>query len=218
MFRLFKAILVIRDFSCTCSSELTSHLKPNLKMKCFVAVMSLLAAANGQFLADTPDVAAAKQQFAAAYNAAAQAAASASPYAAAHQPANGAEAPAALPYVHEDIPAEPYVHIEPEYDLLGNKVQQQQQQSAYAQPQPQQPSAPAYLNNPAYAYQQQQAYPTQQQAYPAQQQQQQAYAAAPQPQQAQAYNLEYAQGYQQANDNCLNWRGEGVPCRTNFNQ
>lgn len=210
---------VTKDFSCTCSSELTSPLKPILKMKCFVAVMSLLAAANGQFLADTPDVAAAKQQFAAAYNAAAQAAASASPHAAAHQAANGAEAPAALPYIHEDIPAEPYVHIEPEYDLLGNVIQQQQQASAYAQPQlqPQQPSAPVYLNNPAYAYQQQQAFPAQQQGYPAQQQQQ-AYPAAPQPQQAQAYNLEYAQGYQQAGENCLNWKGEGVPCRTNFNQ
>ena len=142
-------------------------------------------------MADTPEVTAAKQAFAAAYNEAARAAAAASPYAAAHQAAPEAEAPAAVPYQHVEVPAEPYVHIEPQYDLLGNVIGQ-------ASAAPVAPAAPVYNNNPV--YQQYQAYQPAQPVQPA----------------ASAYNLAYAEG--NAVGGCYNWRGEGVPCRTNFNQ
>ncbi len=121
----------------------------------------VVSTASAQYyLADTPEVAAAKQQFAAAYNAAARAAASASPYASAHQ-ATGAPAdadpgqvyPEAVPYVHEDIPALPYVHEEPPRRRGGQQpaqpAQPAYQQQAYQQPQQayayqQQPQQPAY--------------------------------------------------------------------------
>merc|ERR1711962_630273 len=70
----------------------------------------------------------------------------------------------ALPaYVHEEIPAEPYVHIEPPIDdlTLGiirpnqqQQVYQQPQQQVYQQPQQyfQQPQQPAgYANGPGLA-------------------------------------------------------------------
>lgn len=153
----------------------------------------------GIYQADTPEVYAAKQQFASAYNQAARAAASASPnYAPAQQAAYAAQpaayAPveeadpgnsypaaepyihvevAAEPYVHVEVPAEPYVHIEPARKRGGRPVQQAA--PAY---QPQQPIAPTYINNPQPAYNQ--------------------------------YNQYNRYG------GCYNWKGEGVECRTQF--
>ncbi len=127
-----------------------------------------LSTASAYFLADTPDVAAAKQQFYQAYNQAARAAQAASPYAEAHQPNNvpadadpGQVYPEAVPYVHVDIPAEPYVHMEPPRRRGGKPVAQpvqpayQPQQPAYQQAynyqvQPQQPAYNTYINNPQY--------------------------------------------------------------------
>ena len=88
------------------------------------------------YIADTPEVQAAKAQFAAAWNAAAQrntiAPSPVAPLApvapvVAPQPIalaapvsaglyeDGETYPEAVPYVHEEIPAEPYVHQEPAY-------------------------------------------------------------------------------------------------------
>merc|ERR1711936_522179 len=113
------------------------------KMKCFIVLASLaMASAAPQFyIADTPEVQAAKAQFAAAWNAAAQRntvapqpVAPVAPVAAAYNFApvapvapvvqaapvayaglyeDGQTWPEAEPYVHEEIAAEPYVHIEP---------------------------------------------------------------------------------------------------------
>merc|ERR1719341_2109432 len=54
----------------------------------------------------------------------------------------------ALPaYVHEEIPAEPYVHIEPPIDdLTLGIIRPNQQQQQYQQPQAQQPAG--YANGP----------------------------------------------------------------------
>ena len=104
---------------------------------CFQIVLATLAMASGApqvFLADTPEVQAAKAQFAAAWNAAA----ARNQVAPVHEVARSAQAfvpaapvqqyapvstaglyedgetwPEAVPYVHEDIAAEAYVHIEP---------------------------------------------------------------------------------------------------------
>merc|ERR1711973_926603 len=72
-------------------------------MKSFVSVIGLIgaAAAAPQYLADTPEVAAAKVEFKAAFDLAASKA----------DMLDGA--PAAEPYVHVDVPAELYVHDEP---------------------------------------------------------------------------------------------------------
>merc|ERR1712088_622850 len=78
---------------------------PRKKMKCFIVLATLAVAASAlpqYYIADTPEVQAAKAQFAAAWNAAA--ARNAAPVAPIHH--------AAAPYVHVDIPAEPYVHEE----------------------------------------------------------------------------------------------------------
>merc|ERR1711936_1500276 len=99
------------------------------KMKCFIVLASLaMASAAPQFyIADTPEVQAAKAQFAAAWNAAAQRnavapvpvaapvapVAAAAPVATAGLYEDGQTWPEAEPYVHEEIAAEPYVHIEP---------------------------------------------------------------------------------------------------------
>ena len=80
------------------------------------------------YIADTPEVQAAKQQFAAAWNAAAQRnavpvapihnvapiapVAPVAPVAVAANYEDGQTWPEAVPYVHEEIAAEPYVHIE----------------------------------------------------------------------------------------------------------
>merc|ERR1712001_361577 len=98
------------------------------KMKCFLVFATLAVAAHAlpqYYIADTPEVQAAKAQFAAAWNAAA--ARNAAPVAPIHHAAapvapvavavnanfeDGESYPAAEPYVHVDIPAEPYVHEE----------------------------------------------------------------------------------------------------------
>merc|ERR1711973_875987 len=80
-------------------------------MKSFVSVIGLIgaAAAAPQYLADTPEVAAAKVEFKAAFDMAASEAAAALDAAGAVLEGS----PAAEPYVHVEILAEPYVHDEP---------------------------------------------------------------------------------------------------------
>merc|ERR1711973_493400 len=80
-------------------------------MKSFVSVIGLIgaAAAAPQYLADTPEVAAAKVEFKAAFDMAASEAAAALDAAGAVLEGS----PAAEPYVHVEVPAEPYVHVEP---------------------------------------------------------------------------------------------------------
>jgi len=93
-------------------------------MKCFVSVLGLIgaAAAAPQFLADTPEVQEAKIAFAKAFNKAARGSAIALEQAGVQDTdPNGADySPAAVPYVHVDIPAEPYVHDEPGYVYEGD--------------------------------------------------------------------------------------------------
>ena len=126
------------------------------------------------YIADTPEVQAAKQQFAAAWNAAAQR--NAVPVAPIHAPVapiapvapvvnvapanyeDGEPWPEAVPYVHEEIPAEPYVHIE-------GPSAQAAPVAPVAPIAPIAPAAPVYTNNLG---------------------------------------------------GCYNWKGEGVPCRTQF--
>merc|ERR1712001_790271 len=101
------------------------------KMKCFLVFATLAVAAHAlpqYYIADTPEVQAAKAQFAAAWNAAA--ARNAAPVAPIHHAEvarfapvapvavavnasfeDGESYPAAEPYVHVDIPAEPYQYI-----------------------------------------------------------------------------------------------------------
>merc|ERR1711931_301585 len=80
-------------------------------MKSLVSVIGLIgaAAAAPQYLADTPEVAAAKVEFKAAFDMAASEAAAALDAAGAVLEGS----PAAEPYVHVEILAEPYVHDEP---------------------------------------------------------------------------------------------------------
>lgn len=93
-------------------------------MKCFVSVLALVgaAAAAPQYIADTPEVQEAKIAFANAFNQAARGSAVALQQAgpAIVDPKDPDFAPAAEAYVHVDIPAEPYVHIEPICDAAGN--------------------------------------------------------------------------------------------------
>jgi len=137
-------------------------------MKCFI-VLATLAMASGapqHFIADTPEVQAAKAQFAAAWNAAAarnqvapvhEVSRSAqhfvpaapvqqyAPVAVAGLYEDGETWPEAEPYVHEDIPAEAYVHIEP-----ANVPYVAAPVAPVAAPVQQ--AAPAYYNPAAYAY------------------------------------------------------------------
>merc|ERR1712203_926289 len=134
------------------------------KMKCFLVFATLAVAASAlpqYYIADTPEVQAAKAQFAAAWNAAAARNAvaptpvdtfrSAAPVSPAGLYEDGETWPEAEPYIHEDIPAEAYVHIEPANvpyvaapaAPVAAPVQQ------YA---PVQQAAPAYYNPAAYAY------------------------------------------------------------------
>merc|ERR1711883_51681 len=145
------------------------------------------------YLADTLEVQAAKQQFAAAYNAAAsRAAAPQAVPAGIEDPSN--YSPAAEPYVHEEIAAVPYVHEEIEAEPY---VHIQGKNAAVSAPA--QPAAPAYapvqpagnnynynLGFPGYAGYQPAA-PAYQPAAPA----------------------TFA-------GTCYNWKGEGVPCREQF--
>lgn len=182
-------------------------------MKCFVilAIIGMAHAAPQYYLADTLEVQAAKQQFAAAYNAAASrsAAPSAVP-AGIEDPSN--YSPAAEPYVHEEIAALPYVHEE-WVEGIDAAVAAPVQQAAPAYT----PAAPAY--NPvapaAYApvqpaghnynynlgFQGYNQYAGYQPAAPAYQQAAPAY----QP----AAPATFA-------GTCYNWKGEGVPCREQF--
>jgi len=88
-------------------------------MKCFVSVLGLLgvAAAAPQFIADTPEVQEAKIAFAKAFNKAARGSAIALEQAGVQDtdPNDPDYSPPAVPYVHVDIPAEPYVHDEPDF-------------------------------------------------------------------------------------------------------
>merc|ERR1712012_1235858 len=106
-------------------------------MKVFVPILALLGAANAlpqYYIADTPEVQAAKNQFAQAYNlAASRAAAPSAVPVNVEDPSN--YSPAAEPYIHEEIPAVPYVHI-------GGKNS--------AQAAPVQPAAPATFTGTCY--------------------------------------------------------------------
>merc|ERR1711945_49254 len=159
-----------------------------LIMKCLVilAIVGMSHALPQYYLADTPEVQAAKNQFAQAYNLAASR--SAAPSAV---PANvedpGNYSPPAEPYIHEEIPAVPYVHEEvaaEPYVHIGGK------NSAAA---PVQQAAPAY--NPVQAagpaYNLNLGFPGYNQPY--------------QPAAPATFT-----------GTCYNWRGEGVPCRKQF--
>merc|ERR1712086_857642 len=173
---------------------------PKEKMKCFIVLASLaMASAAPQFyIADTPEVQAAKAQFAAAWNAAAQRntiapapvevqrtaaynfapVVQAAPIATAGLFEDGQTWPEAEAYVHEEISAEPYVHIEPAFNAAPVAVAAPVQAAApvqYANYAPVQAAAPVQYANYA---------PVQQFAPVAQ----------------------VAAG-------CFNWKGEGVPCR-----
>jgi len=89
-------------------------------MKSFVSVIGLIgaAAAAPQYLADTPEVAAAKVEFKAAFDMAASEAAAALDAAGAVLEGS----PAAEPYVHVEVLAEPYVHDEPALEAVAEVV------------------------------------------------------------------------------------------------
>merc|ERR1712001_227930 len=87
------------------------HLSSKIIMKCFVilAVIGMCHSLPQYYLADTAEVQEAKRQFAAAYNEAVRRGGSPAPVPVAVQdPSN--YSPVAEPYVHVEIPAEPYVH------------------------------------------------------------------------------------------------------------
>jgi len=96
-------------------------------MKCFVSVLGLIgaAAAAPQFIADTPEVQEAKIAFAKAFNKAAKGSAIALEQAGVQDtdPNDPDYSPPAVPYVHVDIPAEPYVHNEPANDYDDEPAQ-----------------------------------------------------------------------------------------------
>merc|ERR1712156_1144856 len=162
---------------------------PILIMKCLVilAIVGMSHALPQYYLADTPEVQAAKNQFAQAYNLAASRAAAPSAV-----PANvedpGNYSPAAEPYIHEEVAAEPYVHIGGKNSAPAAPVQQAA--PAYN---PVQPAAPAY--NPVQAagpaYNLNLGFP--------------------------GYNQPYQPAAPATfTGTCYNWRGEGVPCRKQF--
>jgi len=122
-------------------------------MKSFVSVLGLIgaAAAAPQFLADTPEVQEAKIAFARAFNKAAKGSAIALQQAGVQDTDPNAPdySPAAVPYVHVDIPAEPYVHNEPEYVYEEGASDEPVQQVAAVPapaPAPVQAQAPAVQN------------------------------------------------------------------------
>merc|ERR1711997_1096065 len=87
------------------------HISSKIIMKCFVilAVIGMCHSLPQYYLADTAEVQEAKRQFAAAYNEAVRRGGSPAPVPVAiEDPSN--YSPAAEPYVHVEIPAEPYVH------------------------------------------------------------------------------------------------------------
>merc|ERR1712088_180452 len=166
------------------------------KMKCFLVFATLAVAAQAQYyIADTPEVQAAKAEFAKAWNAAAArnaqpvapiayeqqrslafapAAAPVVPVANALNFEDGETWPEAEPYVHVEIPAEPYVHIEGDAAPAAEPYVAPVQAPVYAQ----------YAQAPVYAQ----------------------YAQAPVYAQAPAAPVAAPTG-------CFNWKGESVQCR-----
>merc|ERR1711973_961897 len=126
-----------------------------LKMKCFVSVLGLIgaAAAAPQFIADTPEVQEAKIAFAKAFNKAAKGSAIALEQAGVQDtdPNDPNYSPPAVPYVHVDIPAEPYVHDEPDYVAGSDDEPAQPAAAPVAAPVPQfqAPVAPVAPVTPA---------------------------------------------------------------------
>merc|ERR1712168_163582 len=221
-------------FSQFFSSPLSFHCKS--KMKCFVSVLGLIgaAAAAPQFIADTPEVQEAKIAFAKAFNKAARGSAIALEQAGVQDtdPNDPDYSPPAVPYVHVDIPAEPYVHDEPNF--IDEPAQPA---AAPAAPAPVAPApfqapvqapAPAVQNtqqlfNPfafnaqpvqqqQFAFNPQQAFAPQALAFNPQQQQ---FAFNPQQQQQLAFPQQFAFPEQaRAATGCFNNKGAAVACRS----
>jgi hypothetical protein len=120
--------------------------KKSLKCSFFfqivLSVIVTLASAAPQFLADTPEVNAAKAQFFSAYN---QAFAASAPT---QQVADAENSPNAISYVHEDIEAEPYIHVEiPAEPYIHQEGPADDGVVPVAAPQ----QAAAYVNNPVFS-------------------------------------------------------------------
>merc|ERR1711997_882099 len=189
-------------------------------MKCFVilAIIGMCHSLPQYYLADTPEVQEAKRAFAVAYNEAVRRGGSPAPVPVTiEDPSN--YSPEAEPYVHVEIPAEPYVHCD------GAQCSDGAAPVVPALPaQPAAPVAPVAPVAPAYA-------PVQQVA-PAYAPANYNFAAVPA-----NYNLGFPgyanwAGYQQyqaaapvapaapvetvrsapAAGTCLNWKGAAVPC------
>ena len=174
-----------------------------------------MASARPQFyLADTPEVQAAKHQFAAAYNAAVARTGPVAPHETARTAAvpvgiadPGNTWPEAEPYIHEEIPAQPYVHIEGDATPVAAPVQPAAPVAPIAPAPTFAPAAPAYNLNLGYP----------------------GYYLADTPE-VQAAKQQFAAAYNAAlpavaqpagpvtvwNGGCYNWLGEGVECRTQF--
>merc|ERR1711981_784253 len=89
------------------------HLSSKIIMKCFVilAIIGMCHSLPQYYLADTAEVQEAKRAFAVAYNEAVRRGGSPAPVPVAiEDPSN--YSPEAEPYVHVEIPAEPYVHCD----------------------------------------------------------------------------------------------------------
>merc|ERR1711935_802507 len=176
---------------------------PKEKMKCFIglATLAMASAAPQYFNADTPEVQAAKAQFTAAYNAAAQRNTIAPVVQAAPVYEDGQTWPEAEAYIHEDIAAEAYVHLEPAFKTG-----------------PVAPAAPVFQAAAPVA-----------QAAPVWQQAAQVAQVADTPE-VQAAKAEFAAAYSAAlqrngiapapvapiapvREGCFNWKGQSVQCR-----
>jgi hypothetical protein len=103
-------------------SDLSILLFSTIVMKCFVSALALLgvAAAAPQYIADTADVQEAKIAFAEAFNRAARGSAIALQEAGVVTDPKDRDYSNVEEYVHVEVPAEPYVHIEPICDADGN--------------------------------------------------------------------------------------------------
>merc|ERR1711872_309490 len=115
-------------------------------MKSFVSVIGLIgaAAAAPQYLADTPEVAAAKVEFKAAFDMAASEAAAALDAAGAVLEGS----PAAEPYVHVEVLAEPYVHDEPALEAAAEDVDIPAEPYVHVEPAAEPVVAPAIVPAP----------------------------------------------------------------------
>ena len=91
--------------------EQSNYFKILYTLQVILALIGMASAAPQWYLADTQEVQEAKRQFAAAYNEAAARAAPPSAVPAGFEDPSQ-YSPAAEPYVHLDIPAEPYIHEE----------------------------------------------------------------------------------------------------------